>query len=423
MFDFPEKDVFAASIAIAIIFFLAGGAHVMERTLGGFSVRLQEAAVFLASTMTVTELRTTYEDAPDGTVVSALVSAFRSSERPVRILIVPGHEPEFGGTEFKSALERDIVVDIADKLSAFLSENPRYTVTVSRTKSAWNPIFETYFSSHWEDIKLFRQTLKDQTRLEMENGSILPAADQVRHNKTDEDVALRLYGINKWASENDIDITLHLHMNDYPGHKRQAGKYSGFTIYIQDHQFSNAEVSRAVGEAIAHRLNAYHATSTLPVESAGVVEDQKLIAVGSNDSVSNASVLIEYAYIYEPQFLDPKTRAIAEADYAYQTYLALQDFFGDPISGTYGSGVVPYEWDSPMEKGEPSAGVYALQSALHYLDFYPPKGEEFSDCPISGNFGPCTERALKAFQKAYDIDTTGTFGPKTKRALESALVQ
>ena len=123
-----------------------------------------------------------------------------------------------------------------------------------------------------------------------------------------------------------------------------AGKYDGFTIYVPDHQYSNATASKAIGDAIAVRLNAYHATSTAPKENKGVVPDQELIATGSNNSAGAASLLIEYGYIYEPQFQEPSVRSAAINDYAYQPYLGLQDFFKDPVASAYGSNSFPYDW-------------------------------------------------------------------------------
>jgi len=34
-----------------------------------------------------------------------------------------------------------------------------------------------------------------------------------------EDIALRLYGFNKWADENKVDAMVHIHFNDYPGER------------------------------------------------------------------------------------------------------------------------------------------------------------------------------------------------------------
>ena len=66
------------------------------------------------------------------------------------------------------------------------------------------------------------------------------------HLAVSEDIALRLYGFNKWANENKIDAIIHIHFNDYPRPtKWTIGKYKGFVIYIPDGQFANSKESTA----------------------------------------------------------------------------------------------------------------------------------------------------------------------------------
>jgi hypothetical protein len=293
---------------------------------------------------------------------------------------------------------------------------------VARGKTAWNPILQNYFDTHAVDIYDFEQSQKVQMAEHVADGSLVVEPDQVVHNSAPLSAAIQLFGINKWASENHIDITIHLHVNDYDRHTK-VGKYDGFAVYVPDHQYSNAVVSRAIGEAIAARLSAYHATSTLPIENAGVVEDQQLIATGSNNSADSAALLIEYGYIYEPQFLKPAVRAVAVKDYAYQTYLGLQDFFKDPVTPTYGTLTLPYDWSKvTLVKGKASPGVFALQTALRHVGAYPPVGKSFSDCPISGIAGTCMNAAIAAYQRMQGITMTGTFGPKTRTTLKKNLV-
>ena len=418
-----ERELFGISSVIALCLFVVGGFAPITKALGMFSVSFQQAAVSLAPTLTIFDLRGTYRFAGIQTQLRGIGIGVTSPppSRKIRILLVPGHEPTYGGTEFRSAVERNIVVDIAEKLEGYLSQNPKYEVMMARDKNAWHPLLADFFLNRSEDIKTFRDFQRELTRGYIQNGSILPAIDQVDHTRAGDFTSLHLYGINKWASENRYDITLHFHLNDYPRSLASAGTRNGFAVYVEDHQFANGAVSRALGEAIARRLNFYHATSSLPLESRGVIDDQGLIAVGSNNSVDNASVLIEYGYIYEPQFLDGETRELAVQDYAYETYLGLQDFFGDPIAVTYGSGALPYTWARAPAKGETSPEAYALQSALRYIGFYPPLGESPHDCPTSGRFGPCTERALTAFQFANALTPTGTVGPQTIAALEAAV--
>jgi N-acetylmuramoyl-L-alanine amidase len=370
--------------------------------------------VFFAESITVSDLRSTYRQS-----VSP-VPPLPGTDKRVRILIVPGHEPEFGGTAFGGINERDFVVDIANALSRILQNSSRYTVIVSRSKAEWNTTLATYFSKYWEDIKMFRSVQEAEMRKLLASGSILPTADQVEHNSAPNDVALRLYGMNRWANENDIDITLHLHINDHAGRRwNKKGVYDGFVLYVPDRQYSNARASRVLGEAIALRLNAYHATSTLPKESGG---DQTLIALGSGNTADAASVLIEYGYIFEPQFQSASIRSLVVEDYAYQTYLGLQDFFQDPVFPTVGSIAFPRDWNTAeVAKGMTTSDIYALQAELHHLGFYPPPGKTFSECPLSGSYGICTAAGMKAYQVSRGISPLGVFGPETRAQLAKEL--
>lgn len=415
---------YAGCVSSLVIFFAFGGITPLRAGTVWMAKEAQTAAVFFVTSITVAQIQSDYHSVqvvvPATPVAEATpATSTTAPSRKVRILIVPGHQPTAGGTEFGGVQERDVASDIADALAGLLSQNPHYEVIVSRSKTAWNPILQDYFDTHQLEIDAFTQSLKLQMQGHLADGSILSAADQVYHDTAPSNAAYQLYGINKWTSDNEYDITLHLHINDDAEHHWDvAGDYSGFAVYVPDRQYSNAGASHAIGEAIATRLNAYHATSTLPKEDAGVVEDQELIAIGSNNSASDAALLIEYGYIYEPQFQESFIRPVAVADYAYQTYLGLQDFFKDPLPTTFGSISFPYDWTKVTGKtNEKGPGVYALQEALHYLGYYPPKGKNFSDCPVSGVVRDCTRASIKEYQSARGLSATGVIGPETSADL------
>ena len=131
----------------------------------------------------------------------------------------------------------------------------------------------------------------------------MPLNNQVEHNFATVDTALKLYAINKWANENNIEIVFHIHFNDYPGRKfNQIGEYTGFSIYVPEYQLPNHRASSKLAESLKNQLEKYFTKSDLPAESSALIEDQELIAVGSNASRDGVSVLVEYGYIYEPPF-------------------------------------------------------------------------------------------------------------------------
>lgn len=421
--DLLHLAAYTGCIASVLVFLISGGSVPLQQSAAWMVKEVQFASVFFVTSITAAQIQDTYTGTQRVDPLTGVVTPMPSKK--VRILIVPGHQPNEGGTEFRGVWERDVVVDIADSLAALLSQNPHYEVMVARSKTAWNPILQSYFDTQAPAIEAFIQSQRAQMAQHIADGSVSSEFDQIYHLTTSSQGALQLYGINKWVNENNYDITLHLHINDDAERRtRSAGKYSGFTIYVPERIYSNAAASRVVGEALAVRLNAYHATSTLPKEDRGILEDRELIAIGSNNSADGASLLIEYGYIYEPQFQAAAVLPLAVADYAFSTYLGLQDFFKDPVSSKTGSPAFPYDWSTvTQKKNESGPGIYALQATLHYLGFYPPSGKPFSDCPVSGKFGSCTEIALKAYQSARGLKATGQLGPQTRAALSRDLGQ
>jgi N-acetylmuramoyl-L-alanine amidase len=120
-----------------------------------------------------------------------------------------------------------------------------------------------------------------------------------------------------------------VHFNDYPQRKKSSpGDYSGFSIYVPEQQYSNSRSSREIAAQVSKQLGTYYPESNMPKEGSGVVEDQDLIAIGSFNTLDPASLLIEYGYIYEPQFLNPVIRSKVIEDLATQTYVGIHNFFG-----------------------------------------------------------------------------------------------
>lgn len=330
-----------------------------------------------------------------------------SGSPQVKILLVPGHEPDFGGTEYKDVSERDLVVAIGNYLQGYLAAERKFSVMTTRNKSAWEPVFSSYFNSQWDAIIAWRDFNK------VETAKLVAVGNRIRnqvvyHTRAPEDTSIRLYGINKWSDENDIDIVIHLHINDYPRRNAStAGKYSGFAIYIPEKQYNNSPAARAVALAIYNRLSHFYPISDYGPETEGIVEDQDLIAVGVGNSASSASVLIEYGYIYEPQFNSPALQDAVARELAYETYLGIKDFFdasADVAVNTPHSPLLPYAWRNQFGPNtEPTLDAYALQTILLAEGLYPPAGKTKNDCPRSGIFGTCTKQALAAFQAIYNI--------------------
>lgn len=348
-----------------------------------------------------------------------------STQDRVRVLIVPGHEPDYGGAQFQTPngtlYERNLVAELGADLQQYLQSGGKYKVFVTRSATAWNPIFADYFSQNWNAIVAWEQASKraSSTLASLGNPSVPP----VEHITDPADVALRLYGITKWADENNIDVTIHLHLNDYPGHGAgTAGKYSGLVMYVPARQYNNSSTTQAIARTVFDRLALYNPIDNLPVESAGIIDDPELIAVGANNTAKDASMLIEYDYLYEPQFVNPSVRDLALKDLAYQTYLGLQDFFNKntqvSVTDSYHPATL-YAWNTPVNgPGANAEDIYALQTALLMDGDYPPAGKSANDCPRSGIFGACTRAAVAEFQRKYGITGESAGGPETFAKLQ-----
>lgn len=356
----------------------------------------------------------------DFKTVAEIKSNYKNPRSDLRILIVPGHEPNYGGAEYSNLKERDINVELGQYLKGFLEENNNYKVFITRDQHGWNNTFSDYFVDNKEDIlEWINLSKKDHS----ENLSIDKSnnfTSKVKHNYAAPEIATRLYAITKWSNENDIDVVIHVHINDNVGHGMHTpGKYSGFSIYVPDEQYGNSKTTKVLAKSIFERLRKYNPVSNLPVESEGIIDDPELIAIGSNNTSDAASLLIEYGYIYESQFSNPEVRRVATKDFAYQTYLGLQDFFDSQkslnLSRVYDSSVIPYYWNDTFNSNslKASPDVFALQTVLMSEGLYPPKGKNKNDCPRTGKIGPCTKDSIKLFKERYGIVEDGVLiGPK-----------
>jgi len=199
-----------------------------------------------------------------------------------------------------------------------------------------------------------------------------------------------------------------------------------------------------LGQVLVKRLAALGDTSTLPGEDTGVVYSRDLIALGANGTLYVPSVLIEYGYISEPRFTLSEYRQTVTKDAAYQTYLALQDFFNDPIENPRAVAKLPATWPKPVVS---IPTPVADASCIPFTEtIFPAKNEKDIDTTgvvkrlqiilakdktiypeglVTGYFGPATKKAVQTLQEKQDIVSSGTpettgygaVGPKTAKAL------
>lgn len=364
------------------------------------------AALFLPESITAEQLREKYD------------------KKALRILIVPGHDQEAWGTQFNGVREVDLNIEVAEYLSQFLRGNDRFEVFLSQDRNGYAQIFSDYFFTKKDLINELREYVRQFKAWALTQG--FEKRTGVYHNSVGEDVANKLYGINRWANDNGIDIVAHIHFNDYaPRRASRKGTYSGLSVYVPDKQLPNARASRAVAQAVFDELNKVLAVSDLPKENAGIVEDQNLIAVGAYGSLKPAALLVEYGYIYESPWTDEGIRSEFLRELAYRTYRGFLKFFNETTVGD--TTLLPHNWESTLaENIRNSRDVLALQAALIQEGLYPPVDLGIQKCPLTGNFLECTRSAVSAFQEKYNADIlapagllapTGIAGPLTLKKL------
>lgn len=387
-----------------LIFILFGAARLSNIHLDGIK---NLAGVFFVDSITEKDLQNNYSLAKKGS-------------GKIKILIVPGHDEGRGGTEFNGVKERDMNIEMAETLTRLLRKEKAFEVLLTRNRYEYNKEIQKYIKENYDAIKKFQKKYKNTMKSLMLSG-LVDTRKGVEHNNAPSATAIRLYGINKWANENNVDMVIHIHFNDYPRRSYlQSGKYSGFTIYVPERQFSNAKASLALAKNVLERLQRYSAVSDMPLENTGVVEDQELIAVGAYNTLDPAVLLLEYGYIYEAKFTSLEVRSLAIKELATQTYLGILDFFDaknlskNPVQNT---ATLPYLWNSNLKKGvRGDKSVFAMQTALVLQSLYPPEQKNKNDCPVNGNFGPCTMHAVVDFQKKYEIKPASGFVGKLTRS-------
>ncbi len=261
--------------------------------------------------------------------VSPVSKSTSKPVEPIRILLVPGHDNEVWGAQYGNIKEANMTLVLATQVYNLLKKDKRFEVYITRDSSGYTKEFADYFSQHKEDIISFRQNAKQEMQAKVATGSFVQK-ETVIHNSVTKDTSIVLYGINKWVDENKMDAVIHFHFNDYPRPtKWKIGEYKGFTIYMPDGQLANSKESSKLAGSIFSQLHKKYQSSTLPEEIGGMVPDQKLIALGANDTLNpdTSSVLVEYGYIYEKMFRKSSTRHQAYKTMAGLTTKGITNYF------------------------------------------------------------------------------------------------
>lgn len=336
-----------------------------------------------------------------------------------RIMLVPGHDNEYSGAQFQNSREADVNLRIAEEIAKRLQAEGHFLVYSARDFQTGNyiPEIQEYFAENGASINQNKEEKQREFEGYVASGEIKLLNPPVKHNFAHPVAGFRLRGINAWANEKNIDLTLHIHVNDIAGRRSgRTAKYSGFSIYIPESQYPNARASRVLAEALRPRLEEILPVSNLPGEAAGVIEDQELIALGSYATREGAAVLVEYGYIYEAPFWKPGVREAMAEELGLKTYTGIMAYFDDKLKVPE-TALLPYEFNEDLDYGAEGHAVLALQRALKEEGVYPPPGRDLNDCPITGVYRDCVREAVANFQGRYKLPLAGTVGPATRAVL------
>lgn len=213
------------------------------------------------------------------------------------ILLIPGHNPKDGGGNYRDIYERDLVFNIAQEISNILSKNENYKIVIARDSKDWNPELKNYFEKEKQNIIDWKTQRQKETDALMSSGEIKKVPDMAFHADATPETSVRLYGTNKWANENEIDLILNLHFNDsIRPNMNLPGTFKGFTIFVPEGQLKNSVQSHLAAKEIFNEIEKVE-----PPQINYLLEDQTLIALGASNTLNEPSMLIEYAYIYEKQ--------------------------------------------------------------------------------------------------------------------------
>ncbi|MCR4334824.1 MAG: N-acetylmuramoyl-L-alanine amidase [Patescibacteria group bacterium] len=269
-----------------------------------FFIFFSIGVIVVATSVALYSLYIPYNDIINVPEVSSL-----PKHKKVKILIVPGHDLLDAGTSYAGINEGLLTRKLAGYLFDILNIDNSFDVKITRDAETgyYFPDFETYFLEQKTAIEEFRNSVKEEMKEKIKNGNVEVNEPIVSHS-TSIRMSNILYGINKWSNENDIDLVLHIHFNNYPrSQMSKIGTYSGYSIYVPEHQYRNATSSLLIAYSIENQLKIFLKPSNLPIERNIIIESQDLIAIGANNSRDKASVLIEYGYIYESEISKDET--------------------------------------------------------------------------------------------------------------------
>ena len=164
------------------------------------------AVSFLEESVDIDDLQGRYDKVAGG--------SGRAKDK-IKILIVSGHDENNYGTSYRNLKEVDLNRKLAEYMAGFFGREQEFRVTLTSDRGGMNKKLEKYLERESDNIKEFESFYKKTTD-KLEKRGEITLGQHVGHNTASSETAFMLYGINKFANDEDFDIILHVHFNDYP---------------------------------------------------------------------------------------------------------------------------------------------------------------------------------------------------------------
>ncbi|MFZ3015564.1 MAG: N-acetylmuramoyl-L-alanine amidase, partial [Minisyncoccia bacterium] len=100
-------------------------------------------------------------------------ASLATSNKQIKILIVPGHDDRVWGSQYGNLKEADMNFVLATQIKDLLQKDKRFKVFITRDDKGYTKQFSNYFSENKLDIKDFKEKAKLEMKNKISDGSFI----------------------------------------------------------------------------------------------------------------------------------------------------------------------------------------------------------------------------------------------------------
>ena len=100
-----------------------------------------------------------------------ILASYKTENNKIKILIVPGHNNDSFGAQFKGTKEAEMNAELGQELFEFFQKDDKFETYATRLKNGdYSQWFHDYFESNKEEVAKFREDSRRQMRQAIEQG-------------------------------------------------------------------------------------------------------------------------------------------------------------------------------------------------------------------------------------------------------------